>query len=87
MKKQYLISLFLICLLSFTANAQNKKVDPAKWTPEDIINRESMGSVSFSPNNNMVVWTKRKPVKEKDRFISDIYLTRLDLKKDDEFQH
>ena len=86
MKLKYLTTLFLICLLSFSVNAQDKKDDPTKWTPEDIINRESMGSVSFSPNNNMVVWTKSKPVKEKDRFVSDIYLTRLDLKKDDKFR-
>jgi len=86
MTKQYLTSILLICLLSFTANAQDKKEDPSKWIPEDIINRESMASVSFSPNNNMVVWTKSKPVKDKDRFVSDIYLTRLDLKKDDAFR-
>lgn len=85
--KKYITSILLICLLCFVTNAQtDKKADPSKWTPEDIINRESMGSVSFSPNNNMVVWTKLKPVKDKDRFISDIYLTRLDMKKDDAFR-
>ena len=76
----------ILCLICFTDNEKDKKEDPTKWTPEDIINRESMGSVSFSPNNNMVVWTKSKPVKDKDRFVSDIYLTRLDLKKDDTFR-
>lgn len=87
MKKQHITSILLICFLCVSAIGQtNKKEDPSKWTPEDIINRESIGSVSISPNNNMVVWTKRKPVKEKDQFISDIYLTRLDLKKDDDFR-
>lgn len=85
--KKHFTALLVLCFLSFSLIAQsNKKDDPTKWTPEDIINRESIGSVSFSPNNNMVVWTKSKPVKDKDRFVSNIYLTRLDLKKDDAFK-
>jgi len=85
--KKHVTALLVLCFLSFSLIAQShKKDDPTKWTPEDIINRESMGSVSFSPNNNMVVWTKSKPVKDKDRFVSNIYLTRLDLKKDDAFK-
>jgi len=59
--------------------AQNKENDKTRWTPEDIINTEYMRSVSISPNGNMVLWTKSKAVKEKDRFVSDIYLTRLDV--------
>ncbi len=77
------ITLSLFCFHNFSA--QTKK-DPKVWTPEDIINTEYMGSVSISPDNNMVVWTKRKAVKKKDRFVSDIYLTRLDLKKDGTFR-
>ncbi|WP_347924831.1 prolyl oligopeptidase family serine peptidase [Pontimicrobium sp. SW4] len=87
MKKRYTTSILLICLLCFVSNAQtDAKKDPTRWTPEDIINTESMGSVSFSPNSNMIVWTKRKGVKEKDRFVSDLYLTRLDIKKDGKFR-
>ena len=87
MKKQTLILSFLICLVINSTIAQDqKKDDPSRWTPEDIINTESMGSVSISPKGNMVVWTKRKGVKKKDKFVSDIYLTRLDNKKDDIFR-
>lgn len=60
--------------------------DPSRWTPEDIINTEFLGGPSFSPNNQMVVWSKRRGVKEKDRFVSDLYLTRLDLTKDGTFR-
>jgi len=87
MKKQHITSILLICFLCFSAIGQtDEKNDPTKWTPEDVINRESMGSVSFSPNNTMVVWTKNKAVKAKDRFISDIYLTRLDVMKDGKYK-
>ncbi|WP_245576509.1 S9 family peptidase [Flexithrix dorotheae] len=79
-----LIPLMLIITLA-GLSAQEKK-DPKKWTPEDIINTEYVSSVSFSPDHSMVVWTKRKGVKEKDKFVSDIYLTRLDLVKDDKFR-
>ena len=72
-------------VLSSTSYGQDKK-DPSRWTPEDIINTESIRSVSLSPDNSMVVWTKRKAEKEKDRFVSDIYLTRLDIIKDDNFR-
>ena len=83
MKKQNLCALFFIGLVLTISVAQGQeKKDPTRWTPEDIINTESMRSVSISPNNNMVVWTKRKAVKKKDRFVSDIYLTRLDVKKE-----
>ncbi len=66
----------------FNLSIAQEKEDPTRWTPKDIINTESMRSVSISPNNTMVVWLKRKPVKKKDAFVTDIYLTRLDIKKD-----
>ena len=65
MKHHFLLALILIGLTINTSIAQNKtKDDPTRWTPEDFINTESMRSVSISPNNNMVVWTKRKGVKK-----------------------
>lgn len=64
-------------VLAISLEAQHNK-----WTPEDIINTEYAGNISFSPDNTMVVWTKRKASKEKDKFVSDIYLTRLNVMKD-----
>ena len=74
----------LFFLLTLSLKAQEKK-DP-EWTPEAIINTEYVGSPVFSPDGKMVVWTKREASKEKDRFISKLYLTRLDLKKDGEYR-
>ena len=44
-----------------------------------------MSSVSFSPDGQMLLWSKRRAVKEKDRFVSDLYLTRLNVKKENSF--
>lgn len=79
---------FQILLLSiFSISAiKAQDVKPDRWTPKDIIHTEYLGSASFSPENNMVVWTKRKAVKKKDKFVSDIYLTRLDIEKNGKFK-
>ena len=82
---QNLVCILILFILGSSSYSQDKK-DPSRWTPEDIINTESMRSVSISPDNTMVVWTKRKGVKKTDRFVSDIYLTRLDIFKDDSFK-
>jgi dipeptidyl aminopeptidase/acylaminoacyl peptidase len=78
---RYLI-LLLLLLSSAALRAQQEEAAPEQWTPEDIINTEFMREVKIAPNKKLVVWTKRKAVKEKDKFVSDIYLTRLDVKKD-----
>ncbi len=78
----------LTLLLCFSAGwlwAQKSEPDKDRWTPEDIINTEYMREVQISPNNQMVVWTKQKAVKDKDKFVSDIYLTRLDVQKEGEY--
>ena len=72
--------ILILLLLTSTLSAQEK--DKSKWTPSDIINTEFMSSIEISPDNKMVVWTKRKGLKEKDKFVSDIYLTKLDVIKD-----
>ncbi len=84
MKFQY-ISLnkyFLVLIFStlyLTTIAQKPRYE---WSPEDIINTKSVSSLSYSTDNTMMVWTQRKGVKKKDKFVSDIYLTRLDVIKD-----
>ena len=86
MKNKYAFSiLFAFLLFAYTQTFSQEK-DPTKWTPEDIINTESMRSVSISPDGNLVLWTKRKPVKKTDKFVSDIYLTRLTISDKDGFK-
>lgn len=77
-----LMSLVLLTQSSFAQSADKKP----KWTPESIINTEYVGSPVFSPDRSMVVWTKRTGNKKKDRFVSNLYLTRLDLKKDGKYR-
>lgn len=75
-------------MMCFTAGwlwAQKSEPDEDRWTPEDIINTEYMREVQISPNNQMVVWTKQKGVKDEDKFVSDIYLTRLNIQKDSKY--
>ncbi|TYA78599.1 S9 family peptidase [Seonamhaeicola marinus] len=85
MRIKYFYLIALLVLSVKFSYCQNEG-DPTRWTPKDIINTEKLNSVSISPDNSMVVWTKQKGVKDKDRFVSDIYLTRLDIKEKDSYK-
>ncbi|NGP76123.1 prolyl oligopeptidase family serine peptidase [Balneolaceae bacterium YR4-1] len=63
-----------------------QEADPAKWTVEDVIKQESAYSLEFSPDGSSLVWVKRRADKEEDKFITDLYLTRLDVTEDDTFK-
>ncbi len=65
--------LALLTLASLTARAQ--------WTPEDIVNAESATAFDFSPDGKSLVWMKRAANKEKDAFVTKLFLTRLDQKE------
>ena len=79
MKNNYFLFSIILLLFQLPNQINAQEIDKTRWTPEDIINTESMSSVEISPNGNMVLWTKKKASKKKDKFISDIYLTRLDV--------
>ena len=73
----------VLLFLSFSITqtfAQSAQEDPKLWTPEDIINTESMRSPIFSPDATMVVWSKRIPVKKKDKFVSNLFSTGFPLR-------
>lgn len=79
-----LLSVIFLCLGTWFSHAQEEIKDPEKWTPEDVIFTEAMTNVTFSHDGNKIVWSKRKALKdpEKDKFVSDLYLTYLDKQKD-----
>ncbi len=82
MKIQLIFIFLYVGFITIPTHINAQKKDISRWTPEDIINTQSIASVSIAPNSKMVVWTKQKAVKKKDRFVSDIYLTRLNVKKE-----
>ncbi len=72
--------LLLFAVLIQTLHATGQ--DISKWTPEDIITTEYLRSAVISPDNNMVAWVKAEANKEKDRMVSHIYLTKMDVQKE-----
>ena len=50
------------------------------WTPADIVRQESASQFTFSPDGTMVAWVKSRNSTDKDRNVTDLYLTRLDRK-------
>jgi len=48
------------------------------WSPSDIVSQESASQFVFSPDGSMVAWVKSRNSSEKDRNVTDLYLTRLD---------
>ena len=75
--------LFVLCFFLITLCTSVRA--QGDWTVSDIINQEGMSSVSFSPDGQMLLWSKRRAVKKKDRFVRDLYLTRLNVKKENTF--
>ena len=65
--------LLLLACFAFAGFAQEDK-----WTPEEIINTEYVGNPEFSRDGNKVVWTQRKGLEKEDKFVSQLYLARLD---------
>ena len=78
-------AIFIFVFSSSTVEGQDKQ-DGSKWTPADIIHQERVSNLQFAPDNSAVVWTKSRGAKEADKFVSDIYMTRLDNEKDGEYR-
>ena len=72
----------LIAIVLFCSKLSAQEL---KWSPKDVIESETASSFQFSPDGKSIVWVKRIPNKEKDTFISKLFLTRLDMKEKEEF--
>ncbi|WP_340202690.1 prolyl oligopeptidase family serine peptidase [Ascidiimonas sp. W6] len=84
MKYSFLVNFFvlLITILQPVKALAQEIEDPHKWTPEDVIHTAFLRNAVFSPDGSMVVWAKSRALKEKDKFISNLYLTRLNKMED-----
>ena len=61
--------------------AQNKENAKDFWIPNDVINETHPSNFVVSPDGNLVIWVKHRPSSKKDRFVTDLYLTHLDVKE------
>ncbi len=79
------LTALLVLVLCTCVRAQE---DAGKWTVDDVIHTEYLSDAKFSPDGSMVVWSKQRAAedKKKDKFVSDLYLTRLNDKKDGKFR-
>ena len=83
MNKRISVLLLFLCFILSSSLTYGQS---DKWTVEDVINQQSASDVTFSPDGNAVVWVKSEPNRDKDREQRDLYLTRLDVREDNEYK-
>ncbi|MFK7922583.1 MAG: TolB family protein [Bacteroidia bacterium] len=79
MELRKLLSCLFVLIICLRVTAQE---DPSRWKVEDVVKQSTATSPEFSPDGNSLVWTHRRPSKKKDRFVNDLWLTRLDALQD-----
>ena len=70
-------TLFIIVGLTLTLQSTGH-ANNHHWSPADIVSQESASGFTFSSDGTMVAWVKSRNSPEKDRNVTDLYLTRLD---------
>jgi dipeptidyl aminopeptidase/acylaminoacyl peptidase len=76
MKRIVLLTTLLLCAFCVYANSQNSNT-ATRWTTDDIVLAEQASSFEISPNGRLLVWVKTVPEKDKDRSVSNLFLTDL----------
>ena len=69
-------------LLAGQAADQKDSLKRTPWTVEDIVMAESAGEFELSPDARRAVWVKSRMDKDKDRRISNLFLSLLETKKE-----
>ncbi|GAB4399608.1 MAG: prolyl oligopeptidase family serine peptidase [Microscillaceae bacterium] len=58
----------------------------AAWSVDDLVKQEGASDFVFSPDGKKLAWVKTRPSEAKDRFVRNLYLTRLDAKEGASFK-
>ncbi len=69
------IAFLLLPISSPTQDQPSSKTSP--WKPEDIVYAERIGGFRISPNARWVAWVKAEGNKEKDKVVTNLYLSSL----------
>jgi dipeptidyl aminopeptidase/acylaminoacyl peptidase len=73
----YILAFFLLGAGLAAAQEGNPPSKTASWKPEDFVYSESDGGFRISPDSRWVAWTKSEGNKEKDKRISNLFLSNL----------
>ncbi|TAE60646.1 MAG: peptidase S9, partial [Bacteroidetes bacterium] len=77
-------AMLLALVWAFPVLAQ--ETDPRVWTVKDVIQQEDITGAAFSPDGKSLVWVKFRPSAKKDRFVTNLWMTRLGEAKPRELQ-
>lgn len=71
----FLATLVLLSVLAAPALAQDGS---AEWDVDTILKQSTMTDVDIDPEGERILWVKRTPDEDKDRYVTDLQLTYLD---------
>lgn len=71
-----------VCLSVALFAEKDLKTSKSEWTIDDVVNQESAGSFTISPDGNWVLWSKTVPNKKKDRRLTHIFLSHLEADRE-----
>ncbi len=78
--------LLIICVVSLCGTIYAQTTPDLKWKPEHIVKQTNASQFRFSPDGNMVIWVKSRASDKKNKFVSDIFLTRLNIREKGKYQ-
>ena len=76
MKFTGFIIIFLM-FLNLEVSMSQEAREPGSWSVDDVLRQESTGQFEISPDGKWVVWEKRRPDKDENRYVIDLYLSSM----------